>query len=167
MNYTLKSFTVLALIAISFASCQSHVKDQIIGKWRIAKVEFYQFKQQQQFDQKQIAMMQDSISKNTDTAKIARFQKILKNTQMRADQMQAQQDTMIKKSRWDFKSNGDFEATEIGGPNKGIWSYDEEKGILFTVINHNAYSQNVKFNKDTMILQLDSLNYMGFVKASD
>jgi hypothetical protein len=112
-------------------------------------------------------MMKDSLAHATDTAKFARFQKILDNTQQRADQMKSQQDTMMKKSRWEFLKNGDFNATEIGGNSKGIWSYDEEKGILFTVIDQRAYSQKVKFSKDTLILQLDSLNYMGFVKATD
>lgn len=156
-----------AVIMTSANSCAKHEKDQLIGKWRIASVEFQQFKQQAMYDEQQIAMLQDSIKANTDTAKLARFQRILENTQKRAGQMKQQQDTMIAKSRWEFMSNGDFKASEMQGEKKGIWSYDEEKGILFTIIDERTSSVHVKFKADTMVLELDSLNYMKFVKSTD
>jgi len=167
MKNTLKSLLVFGSIALSMASCQKHDKDKLIGKWKIVKIEFQQFKQQMEFDKKQIAMLQDSIAGTTDTSKLNRFNQMLSMSQKRADQMKSQQDTMMAKSRWEFDKNGDFNATEIGGNSKGIWSYDEEKEMLFTVIDQRTYSQKVKFNSDTMILQLDSLNFMGFVKAKD
>lgn len=57
-----------AVIMTSANSCAKHEKDQLIGKWRIASVEFQQFKQQAMYDEQQIAMLQDSIKANTDTA---------------------------------------------------------------------------------------------------
>ena len=168
MKNTLRTLMVFAAITLSLASCQEHESDKLIGKWRIVKIAFQQFTQQLEMSQKQVVMLQDSIAANSaDTAKVNHFQKLLAMTQGRADQMKAQQDTMMAKSRWEFLKNGDFNAIEAQGNSKGIWSYDEEKGMLFTVIDQRTYSQKVKFNKDTMILQLDSLNYMGFLKAND
>jgi len=167
MKNTFRTLMVFGAITVSLASCQKHESDKLIGKWRIVKIAFQQFTQQLEMSQKQVAMLQDSIANNTDTAKVNHFQKLLAMTENRAEQMKAQQDTMMAKSRWEFLKNGDFNAVEAQGNSKGIWSYDEEKGMLFTVIEQRTYSQHVKFNKDTMILQLDSLNYMGFLKATD
>lgn len=157
----------IAAVMVFGTSCSKHEKDKLIGRWKIASVEFQQFKQQEEYDQKQIAMLEDSIKANSDTAKVARFQRLLENTKRRSEQMKQQQDTMIAKSRWEFKSNGDFSANEMQGENKGIWSYDEEKGILFTIIDERTSSVHVKFKADTLVLELDSLNYMNFVRSAD
>lgn len=165
-NITL-AVMVTAVAMITLSSCTKHQGDKLIGRWKISSVEFQQFQQQEQYDQQQIAMLEDSIKANTDSTKLARFQQLLDNTKRRAEQMKSQQDTMIAKSRWEFKDNGDFSATEMQGENKGIWSFDDEKGILFTIIDERTSSVHVNFKNDTMVLQLDSLNYMKFVRSAD
>ncbi len=71
-------------------------------------------------------------------------------------------DSALKKNSWEFQNEGKFIATETDGPREGIWSYDDKLGMLFTVIDKQTSSVKVKFEKDTMILQLDSVNYMKF-----
>ena len=167
MRNVVKSILVFSVIAIMFNACEKKEKDRLVGKWRIANVEFAQFNQQKEFTDRQITMLQDSLTATTDSAKLAQFNELLANAKMRNEKMQAEKDTMINNSRWEFSENGDFKASEMGGENKGIWSYDEEKSMLFTVIDQRTTSVNVRFKQDTMVLQFDSLNYISFVKMTE
>jgi uncharacterized protein YjiK len=167
MNKLFSAFIFLVLFGSLISACQKPAGDKLVGKWRVATVEFQRTKQQKEFLDRQVAMFNDSIAATTDTAKINRFNEMIAMAKTQAQQMQEQQDTMKEKSRWEFKANGDFNATEMGGENSGIWSYDEGHSMLFTVINEQTASVDVKFKGDTLLLMFDSLNYLGFVKTTE
>ncbi len=154
--------TALLIISMLFPACKTGMENQIVGKWKIDEMHIEYYLQQQQYGESQVKMLQDSMSKTTDTAKTRTYQAQIKQIQ---DQMQAftsNRDSALKKNSWEFQNEGKFIATETDGPREGIWSYDDKLGMLFTVIDKQTSSVKVKFEKDTMILQLDSVNYMKF-----
>jgi len=166
MKISLTGFLLLvAAFLIPFSSCKHDVKDQLIGNWKMAKINIQYYDKQKEMNKKQIAAWQDSISKNTDTAKINKFQKRLTAAETNATQFQARLDSALKNSRMEFKSNGDFIDNESGTKKNGLWSLDEEKMILFTIVNNQTNSVHVNFMQDTFIMQFDSLNYMKFSKV--
>jgi hypothetical protein len=148
-----------------FSSCKRSTKDQLIGAWKMAQMNIQYYDKQKEMNKKQIAMWQDSISKNTDTAKINKFQKRLTAAQKNSTEFQARLDSALKNSRMEFKSNGDFIDNQSGTKKNGLWSFDEEKMILFTIVNNQTNSVHVNFNEDTFIMQFDSLNYMKFSRV--
>lgn len=155
-----------AIIALTVASCMNgKKKDQLVGTWKMAGMKIQYYDQQKEMSKKQIEMLQDSISHTTDTAKLDKFQKQLMMVQKRSDDFKANQDSAMKNNRWEFKSNGDFTAAETDGKKDGIWSLDEDKMLLFTIIDKQTASVHVILDKDTLTLQLDSLNYMKFARV--
>jgi len=162
-----KSVSLLFILASLTTSC-AHDRDKIEGKWRIARMEIQYYKQQKDQSARQMKMLEDSIAANmNDSAKHERFSMQLSSLKEREHMQQVQQDTAMATNRWNFKENGDFEAIESDGKKDGIWSYDEQRSMLFMVIDKQTSSVTVRWSKDTMIVQFDSLNYMGFVKAKD
>jgi hypothetical protein len=171
----MKNFVVhlafsLIVIAILFTACSqgNGIKEKLVGKWQIAHMENQYLKQQDKMDSMQKKSMQDSIAKYpTDTAKSARFAQQLDRIVKQGDRQKTQRDSAMKNIRWEFQDHGNFVADEMGKQNKGIWSYDEEHNILFTVIQDRPYQQKIDFAKDTLILHLDSLSYIKWVKTTD
>jgi hypothetical protein len=164
-NNTIQFFFLAAIITLVFVSCKTDKKGQLVGTWKMAGMKIQYYDQQKEASKKQTISLQDSISKTTDTAKLNKFQRQLMMVQKRADEFKANQDSAMKNNRWEFKSNGDFSAAETDGKKDGIWSLDEDKMLLFTIINKQTASVHVKFDKDTLTLQLDSLNYMKFARV--
>jgi len=110
--------------------------------------------------QTQIARLKDSVSKYTDTAQTNKYQKQLNDAQSRISEFHARQDSAIKKSKWEFKSNGDFVAHQGGQATNGIWSLDEDRMMLFTVLGRQTNSSTIHLEGDSLTLQLDSVNYL-------
>jgi hypothetical protein len=157
--FILKAVIIISLL---FSACKTGMENQIVGKWKIDEMHIQYYQQQQENGESQMKMLQDSMSKTTDTAKVHTYQSQIQQIQ---DQMQAftsNRDSALKNNSWEFQEEGKFIATEAEGPRDGLWSYDEKLGMLFTVIDKQTSSVKVKFTKDTMILQLDSVNYMKF-----
>lgn len=126
---------------------------------------FEYLERQKEFMQSQIQSLTDSIAKTSDSLQTANFTEQLKAVQGRADELQANVDSMYK-NIWTFRNDGTFEAEEVGGSRSGIWSYDPIHQRLFTVIDDQTASVTVRFSADTMVLQLDSNNYMSFVPVN-
>jgi len=163
---TISCLFLLSFSCLLFFSCNQEKKVPITGTWKISKMKIQSYEQQQAMSEKQITMLQDSISKNnSDTAKLNKFQKQLTMVEKRVNDFKANQDSVMKNNRWEFKSNGDFTATETDGAKTGIWSLDEDKMILFTIINKQTASVHIDLAKDTLTLQFDSLNYMKFTRV--
>ncbi|HYV92616.1 MAG TPA: DUF4923 family protein [Chitinophagales bacterium] len=120
--------------------------------------------QQLAMSQKQIAMLEDSISKNTDSDKLNMFRQQLVALQKMENDFKARRDSSMKTTRWEFKTDGDFIAEETDGKKSGTWSFDEDKMILTTTISKQSASVPVKIDDDTLTLQFDSLNYMKFTR---
>ncbi|MBK9730002.1 MAG: hypothetical protein IPO83_01730 [Chitinophagaceae bacterium] len=150
-------------IAIVFTACnQAGLSSQMLGKWKIDEMHIQYYMQQQEYGEKQMQSLMDSAAKSTDTAKIKTFNSQIDQIKNQLQAFQASRDSALKKNTWEFQEGGNFIATENDGPRKGLWSYDDKLGMLFTVIENQTSSVKVKFNKDTMVLQLDSVNYMKF-----
>ena len=165
-NNVMQFLFLAAILTLTLISCKtSSKKDQLVGTWKMAGMKIQYYDQQKEASKKQIDMLQDSISKATDTAKLNKFQKQLVMVQKRSDDFKANQDSAMKNNRWEFNSNGDFTAAETDGKKNGIWSLDEDKMLLFTIIDKQTASVHVHFDKDTLTLQLDSLNYMKFARV--
>jgi hypothetical protein len=49
--------------------------------------------------------------------------------------------------------------------NKGLWSFDQDMMMLFTIIAKQTYSQRAQLEKDSLTLQLDSVNYFKFARV--
>ncbi|HUM45532.1 MAG TPA: hypothetical protein PLD84_01300 [Chitinophagales bacterium] len=162
-KFPLALLVTLMSIGIVFTACKSSgMKDQILGKWKIDEMHIEYYLQQQQYGEKQMKTLQDSLGMVTDTAKIKMFNAQIAQIQNQLQAFQSSRDSALKKNSWEFQADGNFIATENDGPRKGLWSYDDKLGMLFTVIENQTSSVKVKFNKDTMVLQLDSVNYMKF-----
>src|SRR5438477_11889053 len=100
MKISFSGFLILsAIFLLTFASCKHDVKDQLIGNWKMAKINIQYYDKQKEMNKKQIAAWQDSISKNTDTAKINKFQKRLTGAEKNATEFQARLDSALKNSR--------------------------------------------------------------------
>ena len=124
------------------------------------KIQYYD--QQAELGKAQIQMLKDSLAVTTDSAKVGFITSQISQIESQIQSFKAQQDSAMKKSSWEFKKGGEFIANEAEGAKNGVWSYDDDLNMLFTVIDKQASSVTVKFEKDTMILQLDSVNYMKF-----
>lgn len=125
---------------------------------------FEYLERQKEFMQQQIASLTDSLAQTNDSARTAFLSEQLQLVRDRADQLKANEDSMYH-NRWFFRADGTFEAKEGGGSRTGIWSYDPLHQRLFTVIDDQTASVAVRFRHDTLVLQLDSANYMSFVHA--
>lgn len=159
---------LLSLLSIGFiiSACNSTgLKNQILGKWKINEMHIEYYMQQQEYGEKQMKTLQDSLPLLTDTAKIKMYSAQIEQIKSQLDAFRSSRDSALKKNSWEFMEDGKFIATENDGPREGIWSYDEKLGMLFTVIENQTSSVKVKFNSDTMVLQLDSVNYMKFTPA--
>ncbi len=160
-------FTLLFLFSLlTFFACQhGGMRDQLVGNWKMASVKLTSSEQQKQMINTRITALQDSLSHSTDTARQNKFQKQVTVLEQRAADMTAKQDSAIKKTVWEFKSNCDFIANMGSKENKGLWSFDDKLMMLFTVVAKQAYSQRVELDKDSLTIQLDSLNYFKFVRV--
>lgn len=162
-KFPLTLLIAIMSIGIVFTACNSSgLKNQILGKWKIDEMHIEYYLQQQKYGEEQVKTLQDSLATVTDTAKIKMFNSQIMQIQNQLQAFQDSRDSALKKNSWEFQPDGNFIATENDGPRKGLWSYDEKLGMLFTVIENQTSSVKVKFNKDTMVLQLDSVNYMKF-----
>lgn len=164
----MKKFPVTMLIpflsiALVFTACNSAgLKNQILGKWKIDEMHIQYYIQQQEYGEKQMQSLKDSAARTTDTAKLKVYNEQIDQIGKQLSAFQSSRDSAMKKNTWEFQQDGNFIATENDGPRKGLWSYDDKLGMLFTVIENQTSSVKVKFNNDTMLLQLDSVNYMKF-----
>jgi uncharacterized protein YjiK len=167
-NSRYNTVAFFALAIVFFASCQDNkMESRLIGKWRIAQMKIQYYEQQATMGNAQIQMLQDSLAKTTDSTLVAQYNMQIGQIQNQLQSFKAQQDTAMKKSSWEFKKGGDFVANESEGPRNGIWSYDDTHKMLFTVIDKQASSVTVEFTGDTMILRLDSVNYMKFAPMKE
>jgi hypothetical protein len=162
---SIKLLFLSAIAALVFISCKHQLKDELVGNWQLARVKLVNSEQQQKMMQGRIASLHDSISKYTDTAKLNTFQKQLNMMEKSSAEMQSKQDSAIKKTRWEFKDNGNFVANQGGQKNEGLWSFDQEKMLLFTIVGKQTYSQHVSIDGDSLTLELDSLNYLKFARV--
>ena len=160
-RFSVIAFAILGLL--QFTACQKNLKSQILGKWKINQMHIQYYEQREKYGNAQVQMLQDSLAKTTDTAKVKTYTNQIKQIQDQIAAFKATQDSAIKKSTWEFKDKGEFVANESDGAKKGVWSYDPDLNMLFTVIDNQTSSVKVKFIQDTMQLQLDSVNYMKFV----
>ena len=135
-----------------------------MGIWKMSEMKIESDEMQDAILHKQISMLQDSISGNTDSDMINKFQQQLMSLEKMVSDLKARQDSSMKKTRWEFKSNGDFIAEETDGKKNGTWSLDEDQMILTTTIKNQPASVHIKIDDDTLTLQFDSLNYMKFSK---
>ena len=155
--------TAIMSIGILFTACNSAgLKSQLIGKWKIDEMHIEYYLQQQEYGEKQMKTLQDSLPLLTDTAKIKLYSAQIEQISSQLEAFRSSRDSALKKNSWEFLEDGKFIATENDGPREGIWSYDDKLGMLFTVIENQTSSVKVKFSSDTMVLQLDSVNYMKF-----
>jgi uncharacterized protein YjiK len=154
--------TMVIVTGFLFTACEHGMKNQILGKWKINEMHIEYYQQQQQYGEAQIKALQDSITKTTDTTKISQYKVQVNQIENQMQSFLANRDSALKKNSWEFQNEGKFIANESEGARTGIWSYDPELGMLFTVIDKQTSSVKVKFDKDTMVLQLDSVNYMKF-----
>ncbi len=145
-------------------SCQRTDRSKLIGTWRIADIQFEYLQQQEDFMNEQMQMLQDSLAVLTDSARATQYQEQLQFAQERLHELQASRDSLFK-NRWIFHRDGTFEARETDGTKSGLWSYDPQHRMLFTVIDKQTSSVDVRFRKDTLMLQFDSLNYLSFVRS--
>lgn len=153
---------VVMITGILFTACSHSMKDQLLGKWKITDMHIEYYQQQQKYGEAQIKMLQDSLAKSTDTTVTSKLKGQIMQIQTQMAAFLANRDSALKKNSWEFAKDGQFTANETDGPRKGIWSYDPDLGMLFTVIEKQTSSVKVKFIKDTMMLELDSVNYMKF-----
>lgn len=164
----MKKIQIASLIGIMsmgivFSACNSSgIKNKMIGKWKIDEMHIQYYIQQQEYGEKQVQALTDSIAASKDSAKIMVYNAQISQIKKQLEAFQSNRDSALKKNSWEFQKGGNFIATENDGPRNGNWSYDEDLGMLFTVIENQTSSVKVEFKKDTMILQLDSVNYMKF-----
>lgn len=161
-KFPLAILTMVMFTSFLFTACDNGMKDQILGKWKINEMHIEYYQQQQQYGETQIKTLQDSVSKTTDSTKISQYKAQINQIESQMQSFLANRDSALKKNSWEFQKEGKFIANESDGARTGIWSYDPELGMLFTVIDNQTSSVKVKFNSDTMVLQLDSVNYMKF-----
>ena len=157
--------SIVAIILIMLASCgQKNVQDQLVGKWKIADVKIRMLDQMEQMGEMQIQMMQDSLSKATDTAQQHIIQSQLTEMQQSLASFKSQQDSSRKKTLWDFQKGGVFQTFDGNNTKTGSWSVNPSKMMLFTVLDNQKDSVDFKLESNTLTLQFDSANYMKLVK---
>ena len=162
-NYRFIIIVLATAAAFQLTSCeQNGLKSKLMGKWRISDMHIQYYEQREKYGQDQIKMLQDSLGRTSDTATTKRIGAQITQIQDQINAFKATQDSAIAKSSWEFKDKGEFVANESDGPKNGVWSYDPDLNMLFTVIDNQTSSVKVKFEQDTMTLQLDSVNYMKF-----
>ncbi len=164
-NSVLSIMFLISTVIFIFSSCNNDSKGKLVGTWKMARVKLTSSEQQQQMMQSRVVALQDSVSKNTDTAKVHKYQMQLDMLQKRIADVKMKQDSAIIKTQWEFKSNGDFIAYMGKQENKGMWSYDDKLNLLFTIVGKQTFSQHTDFDHDSLTLHLDSVNYFKFVKV--
>ncbi|MEO5675452.1 MAG: hypothetical protein ABIQ74_12475 [Chitinophagales bacterium] len=156
-------FPVVVILSV-LSSCQHDVKDQLVGTWQMARVKLTSTEEQQKMIEGRIGSLKDSLTNASDTARQNKFQNQITIMNKRLSDMILKQDSAIKKTTWEFKSNGDFIAYMGTQQNKGLWSFDQDMMMLFTIIAKQTYSQRAQLEKDSLTLQLDSVNYFKFAR---
>ncbi len=154
----------IMVASMIMSSCQRTDRSKLIGTWRIADIQFEYLQQQEDFMNEQMQMLQDSLAVLTDSARVIQYQEQLQFAQERVHELQASRDSLFK-NRWIFHRDGTFEAHETNGIRTGLWSYDPQHRMLFTVIDKQTSNVDVRFHKDTLVLQFDSLNYLSFIRS--
>ena len=111
-----------------------------------------------------IKNLNDSLAITTDSAKLAKSKSELGYYQQNLDGMKSQMDSSLKNTYWTFESNGKLQGQEADRKNyAGYWNYNEKSGMLTRYLP--ADSVKVKVKGDTMLLNLDSVNHITFVKT--
>ena len=106
----------------------------------------------------------DSIAATTDTAKLAKAKAELGYYETNLSGMKANMDSSLKNTYWSFDANGKLQGQEADRKNyTGYWNYNEKSGMLTRYLP--ADSVKVKVKGDTMILNLDSINHITFIKT--
>jgi len=164
-NTVTRFLFLLSISVLVFASCKHDKKSLFTGTWQMSNVKIQSDEQQKAMSQKQIEMLEDSISKNTDSVRLDKFQQQLMALRKVVTDYTAKQDSSMQNTRWEFKSDGGFIADEPDGKKIGTWSLDEDKMILSTIIDKQTASVPVQIDGDTLTLQFDSLNYMQFSRV--
>ncbi|MCS6917516.1 MAG: hypothetical protein RMK52_05905 [Chitinophagales bacterium] len=158
------AFISSLLLLLAATSCKKTDRSRLTGTWRVADMRFEYLDRQKDFMQRQIDLLTDSLARTADSVVTAQLSDQIQIIRDRADELKANEDSMYL-NRWIFRADGTFEAQETGGSRTGIWSYDPLHQRLFTVIDEQTASVEVRFQKDTLKLQLDSVNYMSFVRV--
>ena len=156
--------TASIIFTLLFSSCKNdNAKNQIVGTWRLAGVHSKGYEQQQQMVQDQMKKLQDSISAGKDSAKVEMFKRQLTSMQKNIDDRKRSEDSL----RWIFLENGEFQDKEMGRSSKGIWSFDGERQIVYTIVEQQPAYFYIHWAKDTMLMQRDSANYLMFLKSTN
>jgi hypothetical protein len=155
----------LALMIMS-ASCQhsGNVNPQLVGNWKMTAIHIKQYDDQVAQLKGEVQSLTDSLSGVKDSASMNRIQSNLDMYNHYLSDMQARKDSGLKNTYWNFKSDGKFSGQESADKKyNGYWEYNEKSKTITRYLPSDSVKVEVK--GDTLILNLDSLNHITFVKS--
>ncbi len=154
------------LMILTNACSQSHNSNpSIVGNWKMNGIHIQQYDAQLAQLQGQVKTQTDSLAGVTDTASQQRMKKNIEMYQHYLDDMQSRKDSSLKNTYWNFKNDGKFEGQETADKKyQGYWSYNEKTKTITRYLPSDSVKVDVK--GDTLILNLDSVNHITFVKTA-
>ncbi len=157
-------FIAITLTAFIASCTQTNSNPALVGKWKMNSIEIKQYAERIQQLEGLIKSLNDSLAITTDTAKLAKSKQELGYYQQNLEGMKANMDSSLKNTFWTFDGNGKLSGQEADRKNyAGYWNYNEKTKMLTRYLP--ADSVKVAVKGDTMVLNLDSINHITFVKS--
>lgn len=164
-----KSIYLLAVSAVMIltngCSQNKNSHSPVVGNWKMNAIHIQQYDAQLEQLQGQLKIQTDSLGYVTDTASQRRIMGNRDMYQHYHDDMQSRKDSSLKNTYWNFMSDGKFEGQEsFDKKYQGYWSYNEKTKTVTRYLPSDSVKVDVK--GDTLILNLDSVNQITFLKTS-
>ncbi|MCY7408842.1 MAG: hypothetical protein LH473_01085 [Chitinophagales bacterium] len=165
MKNLVQTLFVTITLSVLVASCgQTNSNPALVGKWKMNSIEIKQYAERIEQMEGLIKSLNDSLAIITDTAKLAKTKQELVYYQQNLDGMKSNMDSSLKNTFWTFDGNGQLSGQEADRKNyTGYWNYNDKTKMLTRYLP--ADSVKVAVKGDTMVLNLDSINHITFVKS--
>ncbi len=167
MKKPIQLLVASAMLMLLINACnQNHnTNPALIGNWKMNALHIKQFDDQMAQMQGEIKSLTDSLTMTTDTAAQKRIQENLASYKNYLADMQARKDSSLTNTFWNFKGDGTFQGQESGNKKySGYWEYHEKSKTITRYLPSDSVKVDVK--GDTLILNLDSINHITFVKSA-